>query len=158
MVSVVWFSLEDWHNALWAFQLGWYLSLFCLIAMLYLLLIPEHRKLAFAFAVTASVAASVSNVQGLPLWPVGLICLLWIQSVSPRLWSRGTKIKVLVWLGATIGTVGAYMSGYTFQPACSVKKVFIYDCTSESSGFALHHPVKTAGVPLRRDWGGSSKF
>ena len=36
--GVVWFSLADWQNALWGFQLAWYLILGALMLMLLLLL------------------------------------------------------------------------------------------------------------------------
>jgi len=37
-VGLIWFSLADYFNALWAFQFAWYLILFFFVLMLYLLL------------------------------------------------------------------------------------------------------------------------
>ena len=78
--GVVWFSLADWQNALWGFQLAWYLILGALMAMLLLLLNrspdrAEFTRLVGAVAVAA--VASYSSAEGLLLWPVGLVCLAW---------------------------------------------------------------------------------
>ncbi len=145
LVGVVWFSAEDWHNALWAFQLPWYLSVFFLVVMIYLLTIPRRRNVILAGAVVAAVAASLCCFQGLALWPVGLICLVWTLPEVPHLWPRRRKVEIVTWCGAAIGTALIYFWRYSFGPAhCSVKGTFIYSCASESSTFALHHPITTA--------------
>ena len=78
--GVVWFSLADWQNALWGFQLAWYLILGALMLMLLLLLNRSPDRSGpgrFVGAVVVAVVASYSSAQGLLLWPVGLICLAW---------------------------------------------------------------------------------
>src|ERR1700683_2389464 len=85
IVGVVWFSLVDWQNALWAFQFAWYLILFFLVAMIYSL-----QRQWFVVAVVFAVLASFSSFQGLALWPVGALWLL----LQYRRWDK----EILVWI------------------------------------------------------------
>ena len=76
VVGVIWFSLADVENALWAFQVSWYLTVFFFVTMLVALLIPNnHRTAWFVIAVLLASAASLTTVQGFLCWPVGAICL-----------------------------------------------------------------------------------
>jgi hypothetical protein len=146
VLGAVWFSIEDWHNALWAFQgLAWYLILFCLMVMVYLLQIPQRRKLALALAVVAAVVASFSSLQGPALWPVGLVCLAWTLPPKPRLWARSEKFEVLVWLGAATGTAVIFLRGYTLEAlGCTVGGHLQFTGCGSPVSSALHHPVSTA--------------
>ena len=103
-VGVVWFSLADSQNALWSFQLSWYLVVFFFAAMLLALLAPKHHRNLFALAgIGAAVAASYSSIQGFAVWPVGLICLVLI----------GASWRWLVgWLGAAVATTLLYLHGF----------------------------------------------
>lgn len=73
-IGIIWFSLADIQNSLWAFQVSWYLTLFFLVAMMFALLVPEgHRTLWLAVALIAALAASLSTIQGFLGWPLGAI-------------------------------------------------------------------------------------
>ena len=74
VVGVVWFSLTDWFAALWSFQLLWYLVVVFFVAMVALL--QRKGPVLFALAVASAVLASLSDISGFVLWPVGLICIL----------------------------------------------------------------------------------
>ncbi len=78
IMGLVWFSLADVQNTLWAFQVSWFLVLPCLTGMLFFLLVPRsNRTLWVVLAVLAAVIASCSAIQGFLLWPIGLAVLLW---------------------------------------------------------------------------------
>jgi hypothetical protein len=112
--GVVWFSLADWQNALWGFQFAWYLMLFLLMAMLWLLLaVPIERRgpVVFAGAVAIAVAASYSSAQGVFLWPVGLLCLLWPLPGNPRRWPHRAQREIVVWIVAAFVTIVVYFWG-----------------------------------------------
>jgi hypothetical protein len=144
VLGVVWFSLEDWGNALWAFQIAWYVILFCLMVMLRLLLVAKHRTLAFTMALLAAVTASFSFLQGLTLWPVGLVCLLWTRPLDLRTWARRERAEVVVWLGAAVATSVGALWGYKFQTlGCNVGGSLHFSCSGSVSSFALHHPITT---------------
>jgi len=48
VTGVVWFTLTDWQNALWSFQLSWYLVVFFFIVMTALLL--KNRPVLFSLS------------------------------------------------------------------------------------------------------------
>ena len=75
VTGVVWFGLEDWQNVLFGFQLAWYLIVLLLVVMLWPLL--SNQTAAFVLALLCAFVASYSSFQGLELWPIGVICLLW---------------------------------------------------------------------------------
>jgi hypothetical protein len=134
VIGLVWFSLADIQNALWAFQVSWYLTVCFFLLMLCALLVPESlRKLWFAVAVVAAIAASLSTVQGFLCWPVGLIFLLWQRQ------SRRTQ-PVVIWLGAMLVSVAVYLNGYSFNAGntCAIQS----SCTI---GAEFHHPITSLG-------------
>lgn len=136
IIGVVWFSLADTQNALWAFQVGWFLAMLAFVAMLYALLVAQgHRTLWFALAVFAAVVATLSQFQGFLLWPVGVLCILWAQ---PRV--RRTYNELAVWIGSTLAIVCIYLVGYDFSmTGCSP----YFGCTPTS---AVSHPLTTVRV------------
>lgn len=80
-VSVIWlvpvpflfFSLTQAGNILWAFQLAWMLILLCVAVSLLGLESARGHHLLFTVACIAGVIASFSSLQGLLVWPAGLL-------------------------------------------------------------------------------------
>jgi hypothetical protein len=99
LLGAVWFSIVDWENALWAFQFAWYLILFCLIAMIYGL-----QRGWFVAALLLAILASFSSLQGLFLWPVGLMWLV--------LRKRRCDKEVLWWTGVAVLTTVLYFVSF----------------------------------------------
>ena len=132
VIGVVWFSLADYENPLYGFQVPWYLVLFFFVAMTHVLLVPKNRRnLAFSLGVLAAIAASTAILQGFVLWPVGLICLLW-----NRPWVRRTYFECGMWIAAGALTAVVYSIGFNFNnQSCGPQ-----GCTAS---FALQHPVAT---------------
>jgi hypothetical protein len=101
---------------------------FFLIALVFLLAKEwRQRNIIVALAVLTSIAASFSSLQGLLLWPVGLICLLWER---PR--GRRRNFECGTWLLFSALTTATYFWGFKFQ------------ATGATPGFALHHPFGMA--------------
>ena len=133
ILGVVWFSLADVQNALWSFQLSWYLTVFCFVLMLYLLLVPRRRRiLCLSLGMVVAVVASFSDIQGFNVWPVGLICILWA-----RPWVRRTYYELVIWISAAVVTVTIYLPGY--EPLYS-------RCRTPTCSFSygLQHPDQFA--------------
>jgi hypothetical protein len=131
VVGVVWFSAADVANALYAFQVTWYLTVFFFVAMLWTLLVPQRRRhLWLVAAVLLAVAASLSTVQGFICWPLGAICILWPS------WSRRGRTEITIWLAATVATTAAYLPGYRFNQGNTC-----YDPTLCTTSYELHHPL-----------------
>lgn len=109
-ISVIWFSLADIGNSLWAAHLWGFLTVFFFILMLVVLLVPNgRRRLWFAIGIFAAVAASLSSLQGFLCWPLGAICILW----NPP-WVRRARTELAVWVGFTALTIALYLPGYNF--------------------------------------------
>jgi hypothetical protein len=74
-VAFLMFSLAQAVNALWGFQMAWYLVLLMVVLALFLLdQEPQHWPV-FGGAIAAAVIASFSSVQGLLVWPAGLLLI-----------------------------------------------------------------------------------
>jgi hypothetical protein len=137
-LGVVWFSVADVENPLWAFQVGWYLVVFFFVVMTYCLTARRtHSSLWFAAAIVAAVLASLTWVQGFAVWAVGLICILW---ASP--WGRRTYYEIAIWLGAAALTAAVY--AHNFDLTVSKAVCVGEGGKPESCGFAygLSHPVQ----------------
>ena len=115
--GMVWFSLADVQNALWAFQASWFLTVFFFMVMLFALLIPTNsRGWWIGLAIVAAMAGSLSTVQGFILLANCAICIFWNQSVrrqrdgNPPL-TRSTRFEAALWIGAAI-RLALYLPGY----------------------------------------------
>lgn len=125
LVGLVWFSLADWQNAMWGFQMAWYLILFFLMAMLLLLAREEITPTALIVCMVLAIAASFSSLQGLFLWPVGLLGLLW------RLEGRSRRLSFAVpWIVVAAVTSGLYFNHYLFSTSA----------TGAGIGYAFKNP------------------
>jgi hypothetical protein len=136
LVGLVWFSLIDVTNALWGFQIAWYVVLFCLIVIPYLLLVSRWpRTLNIALAIIAAMVATFSDLQGVVAWPEGLFLLLW---ATP--WVRRTVVEVSCWLLACTLSGVAFLHGYHPSWGTGLCPPS-HDCTL---GYSLEHPVSLA--------------
>jgi hypothetical protein len=109
LLGVLWFSIVDTQTALYAFQLNWYLVLLGLMVLLFLLARTPVSPPVLCLAMLVCVFASFSSLQGLFLWPVGLICLLWrVRTRRKLMWSLS------LWMAAALVTTFVYFSGYKF--------------------------------------------
>ncbi len=134
LLSLVWFSIVDTQNALWAFQIAWYLVLLCTMALLFILSRKNVSKVGLVMAVAVAAIASFSSLQGLLLWPVGLLCLLWRV--------RGTRqlaFPLAVWIPASIAAFVVYFRGFSFTTSTT---------GGGSTSFAFHHLGQTGQFAL----------
>jgi hypothetical protein len=67
------FSFVQDGDTLWGFQLAWYMVLLALAGCIYLLDRPHLTGLVFGAAVIVAVVGSFSSMQGLLIWPVGIL-------------------------------------------------------------------------------------
>lgn len=72
-VSYLMFSLVQYENSLWGFQVAWYMILSCLLGMLACLDREGKSAWTFSMSILLATLASFSLFQGLFLWPVGLV-------------------------------------------------------------------------------------
>jgi hypothetical protein len=125
-VSFLVFSFRQYENMLWGYQIAFaFTQTFGVLALFLLYLSGRRRfiKLAFLAALWSGTVASFSAVQGLFVWPAGLLQLL----ISPL--EKPTKrVLVVVWGLAGLGEWVFFFAGYKFKGGSSVLD-------------ALYHPV-----------------
>lgn len=120
-VAMIVLSIAQWGDSLYGFQLGWYIIMVGLAVTLWFLDRPMLTWAAFFVAITAGVIGSYSSLQGLFLWPVGLVLLL--QRAR-------AKSFVAVWIISAAVTAAIYF--YNWNPD-----------TGGSVSYAVHHPFAT---------------
>jgi hypothetical protein len=74
-VAFVMLTFAQWQNTLWGYQMAWYLIVLAFAVAVVLLDRPQLGRLVFIGAVLAAVVGSYSSLQGLLIWPVGLVLL-----------------------------------------------------------------------------------
>ena len=121
-VAIIMLSFVQVGNTLWGFQMAWYLVLLTLAGALLLLDEPMLTWLSLTGAMTLAIVGSFSSLQGLLIWPAGLV-LLYCRSRPSRF--------VIAWLAGGIVTGAAYF--YQFRPTGP----------ASNDSYVLSHPVLT---------------
>ena len=98
-IAFLLFSFVQFQSTLWGFQIAWYLVTLTLALVLFLLDRPTLTRLAFVGAIAAAFIGSYSSLQGLLIWPVGLL-LLYVRRRSSGL--------LIVWVVLGVVTAAAY--------------------------------------------------
>ena len=105
-VAFLLLSLAQAGNALWGFQMAWYLVLLTTALALFLLDQEPLRWPLLGGAIAAAVIASFSSLQGLLVWPAGLL-LIYLRRRSGHL--------AVTWIGAAVVTAAIYSVGFNFN-------------------------------------------
>jgi hypothetical protein len=113
-------TLGQYEDTLFGFQLAWYMVLLAFIVSICLLDSTRAGWILFSCAVAAAVIGSYSSLQGLFIWPAGLVVLL--ARHRPRSF-------LSTWIGAAACTTVIYF--YNFDYSAS---------GSSGSGYLLSHP------------------
>ncbi len=109
-VAFLMLSLCQYGNMLWGFQMAWYLVLVSMAAAFYLVDRISLTWLAFLGGLVAAVIGSFSSLQGLLIWPAGLILLYHRR----RAWRY-----VVPWLIVGIASVALYTHNYNSDEAAA---------------------------------------
>ena len=113
---IVLLSLNQGTMTLWGFAVSWYLEIFALAAALFLLDRVALGWLGVAGAIAVTVAGAFSSLEGLLIWPVGLLLLYQ---------RRRRRSMILAWITAAVGTVGLYMFHFDFTTVGTGTKSFV---------------------------------
>lgn len=70
-------SLAQFGDTLFGFNLVWYLTLLAFAAVIFLLDSPRTNWVVLVAAIGVAVVGSFSSLEGLFIWPAGLIILIW---------------------------------------------------------------------------------
>lgn len=113
-------SLNQGTMTLWGFAVSWYLEIFFLVLSVFLLDRPALSRPILAGAIAAGAAGSFSSLEGLLVWPVGLL-LLYHRS-------RGGR-AIGAWIVSALVVTILYFYRFDFS------------LTASDNGYDLHHPV-----------------
>ena len=117
-------TLGQFENTLFGYQMSWYLAITALAAAIFLLNLPKLGWLVLVAAIAMAVVGSYSALQGLLIWPAGLVVLLFKH--RPRTF-------VLTWLISAVATTGLYFYHFNFAAAAG-----------GSHSYVLAHPLSAA--------------
>lgn len=121
-VAFIMLSLVQFGNALWGFQIAWYLVMLALAGALFLLDRPMLNWSVLMAAIGVAVVGSFSSLQGLLIWPAGLV-LLYSR--------RRPKGLVITWFVAGIVSGVVYFYHYSSSSADA----------GSSSSYMFSHPL-----------------
>ena len=109
-VAFLLLSLAQAGNTLWGFQMAWYLVLLMVALSLFLLDQEPQRWPVFACAIAAAMVASFSSLQGLLVWPAGLL-LIYLRRRPGHL--------AFAWIASAAVAGVLYVVGYDFSASQS---------------------------------------
>jgi hypothetical protein len=121
-VALLGLSVVQFENALWGFQMAWFLVLLAMATTVVLIDRVTLTWLSMTGAVAAAVLGSFSSLQGLIIWPVGLVLLYH---------RRRSRPFFVVWVVTAL--VAGVLYFYHFDP----------NAGAPQHGYALHHPLGT---------------
>ena len=134
-VALLLFSFVQYQNTLWGFQMAWYLVTLGLATALYFLDRPILTQAAFLAAIAATVVASYSSLQGLIVWPVGLVLLYF---------RRRSRQQLVTWCTVAVVTTALYF--YHWQTGAHSKPTFVFTHLITSLKFFLFLIGSVLGV------------
>ena len=105
-ISLVVFSISQYQNWLWGWQLQMFLNLLAAIGVIVLLANGAFGWRRFATAVLLAVVATYSFADGALVWPIGLLLLVVTAGVPQR------KAAVIGWIGVGTLTLVSYFYHY----------------------------------------------
>ena len=113
-------TLGQYGDTLFGFQLAWYMVLLTFIVSICLLDSTRDCWILFSCAMAAAVIGSYSSLQGLFIWPAGLVVLL--ARHRPRSF-------LTAWIGVAVFTTLIYFFNFDYDAA-----------DSSGGGYLLSHP------------------
>ncbi|MEH2069895.1 MAG: hypothetical protein V7K47_17335 [Nostoc sp.] len=108
-ICITHFSLNQYENWLWGFQISWLFINTCLILAVFILTVPKNLlpNIKLSLASLCCFIASFSSAHGLLSW---LAILPSIYIVEGR--NKNKKIRILLWIGLFAFCVAIYSIGY----------------------------------------------
>ena len=104
--AILGLSIVQYGNTIWGFQLAWYMVLLSLATGVLLLDRVNLTWITLVGALAAAVVGSFSSLQGLLIWPVGLVLLYFRRRPLPQLG---------VWIAVAAASIVLYFRGYRFS-------------------------------------------
>ena len=135
-VALLAFSIVQYENTLWGFQMAWYLVMLSLAVALVLLDRPTLTWIAFLGASAAAIVGSFSSIQGLLIWPAGLVLLYHRRRPLP---------SVVAWLALAIASAVIYF--YNFDVNATSHRQYVWHHPLSAARFYIYALGDIVGVP-----------
>ncbi len=113
-VAILAFSIVQFENALWGFQMAWFLVFLSLAVTVVLLDRVSLTWVVLAAAMAAAVVGSFSSLQGLLIWPAGLVLLYHRRRPTPF---------IVSWAAAAAGTAILYFYNFDFSSSSGILRI-----------------------------------
>ncbi|MFN6462630.1 MAG: hypothetical protein RMZ41_012380 [Nostoc sp. DedVER02] len=116
------FSLNQYENWLWGFQITWLFINTCLILAIFILTVPKNLlpNIRLLLASLCCFIASFSSAHGLLSWVAILPSVYLLEGTNKQ-----KKIRILVWMGVFAFCVAIYSIGYE-KPSYHPNTFFIF--------------------------------
>lgn len=125
------FGLARYEDALWASDFAWDFVLMLVVSAIALL--DSCSMLAFVGAVVLAACASLSSLQGLFIWPAGILCLAL---------ARADKTRIIIWLCVALATGAAYFHNLNTNYSDPLHNA------THTGGFSLSHAGQSFSFAL----------
>jgi len=136
-VALLALSTVQFGNALWGFQMAWFLIVLALATTVVFIDRFTLTWLSMTGALVAAVIGSFSSVQGLLIWPAGLV-LLYLR--------RRRRPFVFVWIGAAVASVIVYFRNFDIHQGMP-HHAYLWQYPLEAVKFYLFAVGDVIGVP-----------
>jgi len=108
VVSAMVFSLNQWENWIWGWQMQVFLNVLAVVAGIVFLARPLFRWRSFLAASLFGIVATYSFASGIAYWPIGFLMLLF-RPLKDR---RTRLLYIISWLLVTAAVIASYLYDY----------------------------------------------
>ena len=124
------FSLVQWENWTWGWQIQIFLNVLSVFVSLYSFCLHKNNKNGYIITIIFGIIATFSFANGVFIWPI----ILLILTIDPSISIQEKSMKFLVFLSATLLNIFLFFYGYQklgslssgFQPWVFIKYFFAY--------------------------------
>ena len=107
VTSLITFSVSQYQNWLWGWQIQMLLNLLSAVGAILLLSNPDFNWRRFTAAALLGIVATYSFANGVLLWPIGLAILFAVTRGRKERW-----LAIAVWVLVGLTTLGLYLWRY----------------------------------------------
>jgi hypothetical protein len=113
-VPVIWilFSLRQWENLLWGFQIQFFMVILFFVLAIYLLRASQRPGWCFILSIVSGIVCSFSMANGLLIWPIGLLQLFFSARQTKGVPKRSYLKTAVIWCIAGLCVYMAYFISY----------------------------------------------
>jgi hypothetical protein len=120
VLSLAVFSLAQWENWLWGWQMQVFLNVLSATAAIVILRRPPLEWKTLAAAALLGFVATYSFGNGLLVWPIGMALVALAPEIRGRRW-----MHQLAWAGISLAVIASYLAGFRGGTAPPLETILI---------------------------------